>query len=234
MDHLHQDINLWEYNQNLIFEHAFDEKQKDQFISFLESNDHWNNFQEQSGESLEGEEYEFSNTQSDDLSSWISELSIDEQNELKGYIEYLENKQKSNYVAILTKPDPNYETSLRYYMNRGMEFEEIFFESIRTNNIVLFRKMLVDTRLNPNYNNNQAIIICIVHFRYYILNLLLKDARIQPHDQNNLAIRLSLLKRDKKLVDMLLCHQAVVHQIYTDPQLLNYIIGYQNNGNQFI
>jgi formate-dependent nitrite reductase membrane component NrfD len=94
--------------------------------------------------------------------------------------------------------------------------------------------MLVDTRLNPNYNNNQAIIICIVHFRYYMLNLLLKDARIQPHDQNNLAIRLSLLKRDKKLVDMLLCHQAVVHQIYTDPQLLNYIIGYQNNGNQFI
>jgi hypothetical protein len=156
-------------------------------------------------------------------------MSIDD--EIEKYSEYLlTNRSWSSYIPKL-KFSEQYKTFIRYHEIKGIHIDELFLKCIRDNNMIMFRRMIMDPRVDPSYQNNEALIICVIDKKYKMLSMLLEHPYVSPYDQNNLALRLAISKKDKTSLDLLLKNQSVIDHIYNDPELLSYVWVYQNNGN---
>lgn len=153
--------------------------------------------------------------------------------ELDHYIEYVLSKPPKVYISVSSE-DPNYETWLNFQKKNGKDIDDVFLDCIRKNNLLVFRKMINDIRVDPGIQNNEALILCILNKNYTMLSLLLQHPRIQPNDQNNFALRLAINQKDKRILDMLLKDQRVIENIYENQELLSYVWIYQNNGNIII
>jgi hypothetical protein len=152
--------------------------------------------------------------------------------QLESYIKYL---QETNYPKVLIpvrnpEMDEKYTGFIRKKQSQGKSLDEIFIDCIRSNNIIMFKKMLQDVRVDPACNKNEPVIFCVLNNKHSMLNMLLKDPRVSPYDQNNLAIRFAISQKNKSMIQLLLSHQGVVDSIYCDPELLSCIWIFQNNG----
>lgn len=151
-------------------------------------------------------------------------------NNLDQYVEYLNSKTISRYISIPSISN-EYETFVKYYSKKGLSIDELFLKVIRDNNLIMFRKMITDVRVNPAFMNNESVILCVLHDKYRILSILLQHPQVVPYDQNNLALRLAINMKNKPILDLLLKCQSVIDHIYQDPDLLSYVYIYQTNGN---
>jgi hypothetical protein len=145
------------------------------------------------------------------------------------YSDYLISRPLRNSYSTIRKFSSEYETFIKYHSKRGLSIDELFLKVITDNNIVMFRRMIVDTRVNHSYMNNEPIVRCILSKRYLMLSILSNHPNVKPNDQNNFAIRLAINMKDKNSVDILLENQNVVNDIYHDFNLYNFLSVYLIN-----
>jgi hypothetical protein len=150
--------------------------------------------------------------------------------EMDQYSEYLMSSYPNQFMPMI-KFSEQYETFLVYYQKKGYKLDELFLKCIRDNNMLMFRRMIMDPRVNLSYQNNEALIICIFENKYIMLSMLLSHPSVFASDQNNLALRIAISKKDKTSLNLLLKNKNVLDNIYQDPELLSYVWIYQNNGN---
>ena len=81
--------------------------------------------------------------------------------EMDQYSEYLMSSYPNQFMPMI-KFSEQYETFLVYYQKKGYKLDELFLKCIRDNNMLMFRRMIMDPRVNLSYQNNEALKLRII------------------------------------------------------------------------
>lgn len=101
----------------------------------------------------------------------------------------------------------------------------MFFATVRSKNLPAIRQMLLDKRVNPSANNNEALIWAIQNGELEIVKLLLIHKRIDPSLNNNAVIREAITYIRPEIVKLLLSDPKV-HRTVDTNQLIRFPLFY--------
>lgn len=100
----------------------------------------------------------------------------------------------------------------------GEDYNKRFISACANNKVDIARALLLDKRVNPSANNNEAIQDACRFGREEIVKLLLQDGRADPSINHNIAVMMAAAKNERELVHMLLLDDRVFYSL-TERQL---------------
>jgi hypothetical protein len=134
---------------------------------------------------------------------------------IEQYQEYLENKNPSEYISLISIPEyhSHYEGYIRKKLSQGWDIHDLFLNQVKNGKLFYVRKMLNDYRVDPTCCQHECIVLSVLHQHYHIFDLLYLDERIDPSTQNNLPYLISIQYNDLYIKEQLENHPKVVKSI---------------------
>jgi hypothetical protein len=98
-------------------------------------------------------------------------------------------------------------------MNKINDDTKQLIESVRANDLILFKKLFKLQHVNPALNDNIAIILAVQNQNYEMVKLLLSDNRVSPSVNYNMPIEICTNNGNSKIFNLLISDRRVYYHL---------------------